>query len=485
MATPTRCRAATALVLAIVLALGMATGCAAEITGHGQVNPLGQTVRGDSHDRFDTEVKSSLADIIAYWKATYPSIAHGAALPPIRGGYYSVNGDTLVAGGTAPPVARGNKCLQRKAAFIVDNAAYCQLDDSIVWDRGTNHLLPVLTAQYGPALTALVFAHEFGHAIQHRLHIDDTPGLATIDLESQADCAAGAFAAFALAGRAPHVPMTASDLDRALDGYFEIRDSTPDTPADATHGNGFDRLNALQLGIEHGASYCFSPSYLRNRTYTERGYVSEQDLSNNGNQPLDQVLGAKGITPDLNRFWHTAAANSGRSFRSVSLAQADHPACGSADPASEFGYCPDDNTVYYSPSFARRAYYSITAVVVDKRTAAVRLVPGQAGDYALGFLLAVAWGMAGRVQFLHGSTTDRSALEMAICFAGAYSEDINREFGDQTHKYILSPPDMDEATSAALNLVDLDTAFGARGTTGLQRVQRFVTGYSGGLGACR
>jgi predicted metalloprotease len=317
------------------------------------------------------------------------------------------------------------------------------------------------------------------------LHIDDTAGVSTIDIESQADCAAGAFAATALAGKAPHVPMTAADLDRALDGYFQIRDSTPDTPADATHGNGFDRLNALQLGIEHGASFCFSPSYLHDRRYTERGYVDARDYNNQGNQPLATVLSAKGIAPDLNRFWRASGSHLGRSFRSVRLAQADHPGCGSADPSSQFGYCPDDNTVYYSPSFAQRAYYSITDVVVDKDTADVRLIPGQPGDYALGFLLAVAWGMAARVQFFHGTTTDQSALKMALCFAGAYSEDINRQTGDATHQYILSPPDMDEATSAALNLVNLDTAFGARGTTGLQRVQQFVAGYGGGLTACR
>jgi predicted metalloprotease len=476
--------AVAAFVLAPILVLALTTGCAVETAGHGEVNPLGHTVHGDSGDRFDTEAKASLADVINFWKATYPSIAHGAALRPLQGGYYSVDGDAVVATHKIPASARGNKCLQRRLSFIVDNAAYCQLDDSIVWDRGEGHLLPVLTAQYGPALTALVFAHEFGHAIQHRLHIDTGNGVSTIDIESQADCAAGAFAATALAGKAPDVPMTPSDLDRALNGYFQIRDSTPDTPADATHGNGFDRLNALQLGIEHGASYCYSSTYLHTRTYTERGYVSAQDYNNQGNQPLAVVVGTKGITPDLNRFWRAAGTHTGTTFHNVTLTEAAHPKCGAADPSSEFGYCPDDNTVYYSQSFAQRAYFSITDVVVDKNTADVRIVPGQPGDYALGFLLAVAWGMAARVQFFHGSTTDENALNMAICFAGAYSEDINRETGDATHNYILSPPDMDEATSAALNLVDLDTAFGARGTTGLERVQRFVTGYSGGRTAC-
>jgi hypothetical protein len=43
---------------------------------------------------------------------------------------------------------------------------------------------------------------------------------------------------------------------------------------------------------------------------------------------------------------------------------------------------------------------------------------------------------------------------------------------------------MDEATSAMLNLVGEDRSFGARGTTGLQRVQAFVKGYQGGLSVC-
>lgn len=466
---------------AVTLALA---SCRTTVAGTGIVNPLGVVVHGDVGDHFDAVAKAALAGVIDYWRATYPTIAHGAALPPLKGGLYSVDGAGVVATSHAPASARGNKCLQRRASFIVDNAAYCQLDDSIVWDRAPQHLLPVLSDEYGPALTALVFAHEFGHAIQHRLHIDVGGSVRTIDIESQADCAAGAFAAAALAGNAAYFSLTPATLDRALEGYFQIRDSTPDTPSAATHGNGFDRINALQLGIEHGAAYCFAPAYLHDRTYTERGYVDPADYNDQGNQPLAAVLGANGITPDLNRFWRDAAQRTGHTFRNVQLAQADHPACGSLSASSQFGYCPDDNTVYYSASFARLAYFSITDVVIDNTDATVQLVRDQPGDFALGFLLAVAWGMAARAQFSGLPTTGTDALRSAICYAGAYSEDINRANPDKTHQYVLSPPDMDEATSAALTLVDLDIAFGARGTTGLQRVQQFVTGYDGGLGAC-
>ncbi|HEY8302348.1 MAG TPA: hypothetical protein VIG48_10640, partial [Jatrophihabitans sp.] len=439
---------------------------------------------GDSGGSFDTEVKAALADVISFWKVTYPKVAHGAALPPLHGSLYSVDGAHLMATRQVPASAKPNKCLRQRLTFIVDNAAYCQLDDSIIWDRGSGHLLPVLTNQYGPALTALVFAHEFGHAIQHRLHIEGGNGIATIDIESQADCAAGAFAAAMLAGRAPHFRISPADLDRALEGYFQIRDSTPDTPTDATHGNGFDRINALQLGIQHGATYCFSPTYLHDRTYTERGYVDQNDYNSQGNMPLDEILGPQGIGHDLNRFWRKAGTSIGQTLRPVTLAQADHPACGATNASSEFGYCPDDNTVYYSPSFAQRAYNSITDVVIDKTDATVSLQPDQPGDFALGLLVAVAWGMAARSQFFHKPITGSASLIAAICYAGAYSEDINRETSDKTHPYVLSPPDMDEATSAVLDLVNSEAAFGARGTTGLQRVQAFVKGYQGGLGAC-
>jgi len=87
-------------------------------------------------------------------------------------------------------------------------------------------------------------------------------------------------------------------------------------------------------------------------------------------------------------------------------------------------------------------------------------------------------------QCLHDqleTQANRARREKALELA----EDINRAQTSATHKYVLSPPDMDEATAAVLDLVDLGTAFGPRGTTGLSRVQAFVTGYSGGLAACR
>jgi hypothetical protein len=73
-----------------------------------------------------------------------------------------------------------------------------------------------------------------------------------------------------------------------------------------------------------------------------------------------------------------------------------------------------------------------------------------------------------------------------MCYTGAYAKDINlpNDQADDSHPLVLSPPDLDEATSATVNLVGMDQAFGSRGTSGLGRVQAFVKGYSGGLSVC-
>jgi len=439
----------------------------------------------------DTQVKNALSDVLAFWKQTYPSVSAGATFPPIEGKFYSVDGLQVAKTGHVSSALAGEDCLSKQPDFVVDNAAYCTLDDSVVWDRSPNHLLDALSGHYGNALIALVFAHEIGHAVQSRLGTvgDQTP---TIDAESQADCAAGAFAAYALAGHAPHFPMTASILTDALDGYLLIRDSTPSSPDDISHGDGFDRLSAVQDGIEKGASFCFSAGYFSSRTFTERG-LSDTDRATGGNQPLAQVLdpndptkdrNAGGLQFDLNRFWTSAGSLVHQTFTPARFVEAAHPACGSADPASEFGYCPDDNTVYYSSSFANDAYHSITELTGDEKTGDLIVVQRRPGDYALGEMISIGWGMAAMHQFFHGSTTTRDALLAAVCYSGAYAADINVSDPDNTRPFVLSAPDMDEATSAVLDLVSSDRAFGARGTSALDRVKRFVTGYSKGLSGC-
>jgi predicted metalloprotease len=491
--SPSRRRAVFAAALAAVTLLA---GCARAESGKGGtpvIPPAHLTVVGGSGSPIDVQVTNALSDVLGFWKQEFPKLADGTAFPPLQGSLYSVDGLAVAQTGHAPAAVAQEDCLAKEPDFVVDNAAYCELDDSVIWDRSPQHLLGVLSNVYGNAVIAMVFAHEIGHAIQARLQTvdDSTP---TIYAESQADCAAGAFAAYALAGHAPHFPMTQSVLSEALDGFLLIRDSTPESPDDISHGNGFDRLSAVEDGIENGAAYCYGPKYFASRNFTERG-LSDADRAagQNGNQPLAQVLNpndptkdktAGGLQPDLNRFWTSAGKSIKQTFTPVKFAEAAHPACGTASSASQFGYCPDDNTVYYSSGFASAAYSSMTELSGDDKTGNIVLDHGQAGDFALGEVISVAWGMAAQYQFSKAPVTTREALLAAVCYSGAYAADINIEQSDATHQFILSAPDMDEATSAVLDLVSDEHAFSPRGTSSLDRVKSFVTGYTKGLSGC-
>jgi len=471
----------------LVTALALA-GCTTVVSGGNLAPPKAPNanlaVVGDSGGQFDQIVKNALTDVLAFWGRVYPSISGGKPLPQLRGKLYSVDGAHPSA------QAKQNGCLSKSGGLdaIVDNAFYCEVDDSIAWDRNAQHLVPALGTKYGPLLVAMVFAHEFGHAIQARLGLFDQ-NVPTIVHESQADCASGAFTATVMANQTPHLRASAEDLDRALVGYLNVRDDTPVSDKDISHGDGFDRIGAVADGFEHGVTECYKSNW-SDRKFTERPYGPNEDPSQGGNEPFEQVIdasppkqggGGGGLQPDLNRFWKAAAGSINKGWTDVKIAQADHPKCG--DTSASFGYCPDDNTVYFSLDYAKQAYYSMAVLNVDRQTANVTVTENQPGDYALGELFSYAWGLAVRHQLFNRSLDDGAALLAAGCYTGAYAKDINVEQG-QGRAFTLSPPDLDEATSAVLTLVGQDQAFGARGTTGLERVQSFVKGYEGGLSVC-
>ena len=484
------CRARRALVL--VVAGLLVAGCATAVNGRlvtSEQRPAANVrldVRGAASSGFDVTAQNALSDIMAFWRSEYPKISGGKPLAPLAGGLYSVDGRQVATTGAAPAYATQNACIAQDAQFIVDNGAFCPSDDSIAWDRNPDHLFAKLAAKYGDLMVALIFAHEFGHAISFRLGDFSRPGVQTIDLESQADCAAGAWAASALKGQDPHFPnVTAQTLDDALEGYLNGRDASakPGDPQDITHGNGFDRLSALADGIDHGASYCFSPTYF-DRTFTERPYTDPSDYAAGGNAPLSEVLAPDAsnvFVNDLNRFWTAAATTIGETFRPVAIAEASHPPCDGA--GTRFGYCTDTNTVYYDATFARSVYYSLPTVTGDDTTGDVTIQDNQPADFALGVMLSIGWGMAVRHQLFTRTIDGPAALTAAICYSGSYAKDVNVAAG-APGKITLSPSDLDEAVSAMIDKVGLPDSFAARGTSGLDRIQSFVKGYKQGLSSC-
>ncbi|MDQ2795727.1 MAG: neutral zinc metallopeptidase [Actinomycetota bacterium] len=466
------------------------SACSSVIAGEpdtGNAPNANLNVRGvDPNSQFDVTAQNALSDIELFWKANFPTVSGGKSLPPIKGGYYSVDGLKIVQ--TRQPVGPVAKeaCARKSVSFLVDNAAYCRLDDSIVWDRVDTHLFAQLAKKYGDFTVALIFAHEFGHAISNRLGVFNSRP-ATIYTESQADCAAGAWAASAVKGGAPHFrTATLKTLDDALDGFLNGRDSTPVNVDEISHGNGFDRLSAVADGFDKGVTYCYSKSYFGSRIFTERPFRPGEAGATGDNTPFDQVVDTTANNPfvnDLNRFWTAAAKSIGKTFQPVKIASAAHPKCGSS--TAKFGYCPDDNTVYFDPVFAEGVYNSIPDVQIDKANGNVTLVSNQPGDFALGAMFSIGWGLAVRHQLFNRTLDDQTALVSALCYTGAYAKNINIPSGSNPAiQLTLSPADLDEGVSATLDQVPKDEAFGARGTTGLDRIQAFIKGYQGTLAVC-
>lgn len=447
--------ASASALLAIILAL---TGCTTTSAGQGlMVAPPAASdstlaIVGDGHTPFDRLARNALSDVIAFWQKNYPSVAHGQSLRPLAGKIYSVDDRDLT------PSALQNGCLSRAGvSAIKDNAFYCSLDDSLAYDR--SGFLPELVSRYGEYFAAAVFSHEFGHAIQARLGVADSER--SILRESQADCAAGAFTASVLAFHAPHLRVTSSQLDEILTGYIQLRDPVAHDASDpGTHGDGFDRLSSFSDGIEKGVTFCYGANYAH-RQFTQRAFVSDADAQAGGNVPLSQVLdptaGGNDLLPSLNAFWRAKAQSIGKSWTDVKVVAAGHAACST----SRFGYCPNDNTIYYSQAVAQDAY--------------------SFGDYALGTMFTYGWGLAVRHQLFGRSTNDQAALLAAGCYSGAYTRSVNVE---KPTGFALSPSDMDEAATAVMQLVGHPEAFGDRGTTGLQRINSFNQGYFGDLSAC-
>jgi predicted metalloprotease len=465
---------ATAVIAVVCLTLtacGAVNGTGTAVKGvvAGDVPASQLKLIGDGDTSFDRLARNALTDVEQFWKKVFPTVSGGKAFEPLRGGVYSVT--------TGHPDT-ANACMARSPQAADNNAFYCPADDSFAYDR--SGLVGQLADHFGATMAMVVIAHEFGHLIQNRLDINRP----SIYLESQADCAAGAFTAAEFGASSPsvqnpHFSELPPDLDRTIIGLILLRDSAPHSANDVgTHGTGFDRGSAFSDGFHNGVTFCYSDDWA-NRAFTERSYTSDDDYAKGGNLPLTQVLDpASGdLISDLNGYWKTAftKVGGGRTWQPVQVKQADHVPCG--DTSVEFGYCPNDNTVYYSNSIAQQVYNSVPEIHFSPSGALV-FEENAPGDYALGTMIAVGFGMA----VLHQSgkeITDGTALEKAVCYTGAYSDNINVPANEAPRKprFVLSPPDMDEATYAILRSINEAPVFGSRNTTGLDRINFFRKGY--------
>jgi predicted metalloprotease len=428
------------------IALGLATlvvALASTVVLAGTVGVAGALVSG----RYDASVDATVADIQAYWAQSLPQV-YGTkydAIPTDR--LYPYSADNL------PPNCDDGGQTRVPYDQVKGNAFYCSNGDFVAYD--TQELIPKLRSQYGEFAVGLVFAHEWGHAIQARVGYQPR---ATVYLEQQADCFAGAWAQHVATSADPNVHLAKTDLDTALAGLLALRDpSGIDGSQDGAHGNGFDRVSAFQDGYEGGAQAC--ADYQNNPpTVTEAAYTSQSDYANGGNLSMDELLPT--MTDSLKSYW-TGATTKFTGATKLVAADSTHASCNDSDKGvldDAVTYCPSTDAVTYDATKLQQEHDSV-------------------GDFASGVLLATEYSSA--VQHALGRTVDAaSARKVSECLAGAWAADIGGGSANGTSS--LSPGDLDEAITALVSsrsgAVDRGTAF--------DRVSAFRKGFHNGPSTC-
>jgi predicted metalloprotease len=395
-------------------------------------------------------VTNALQDVERFWSKAYPSIADGAAFRPVEGGYHPYTENDL-------PPACGPEQPQYQP-----NAFYCPAGDFIAWDA--QNLVPQLQEQYGPLLVGVVIAHEYGHAIQSRLgRMRD----ATVVLEQQADCFAGAWLAEALGGRSSAFrDVDAAALDNTVAGILVLRDQ-PGTSARAegAHGNAFDRIRAVQDGVEDGVATCAGYRG-EDLPVTELPFDDPADAATGGDLPYDDAVTL--LATDAQNYWTRAYPQlTGEAWQQLPIepfSPGSPPSCQSPD-ASAGGaafYCADGDYIAFDNGRLGPALHD------------------RIGDNAVGMLLGDLFARA--AQDRRGAGTRDRAGQLAVdCLAGTWTNDLlNRDRSDQRVR--LSPGDLDEAVTA---LLAFGRAGDGAGPTAFERIAAYRNGVLEGLPACK
>jgi predicted metalloprotease len=426
----------------------LASGCANLVVGAGSyssgltdVPDAKLQINGTDGGRIDKIAGNAIADVQGFWRQQLPA-NFDKQYKPVSA-FFSVDPD----GDKAAPCTNS-------PSDIRGNAFYCPTQDIVAWDR--KGLFPDLEKRFGPFLIAMVMAHEWGHAIQHRTEM---PSNRTIVIEAQADCYAGSWTKTALTGGEPHFQISRQDLDQALAGYLQFSDPIgADANDRQAHGSGFDRISAFQEGFEQAVKHC--TTYDDDRVFTEIPFGSAQDQQRQGNVSYEQTLsdGPK----DIADFWSkTFEKTFDRKFAPIAKvtgydADSNRPTC-DGSPVSALQYCPVDDTIYFDQQNALKKVYDDT------------------GDFGPMSLFGVAFGEAIRKR-LGQTVNGEEALLGSICLAGAYAGDVfNRR---RTSALLqLSPGDLDEAVQALLNFAGKQGLFDANGTVGFDRVAAYRKGF--------
>ncbi|MGE0878121.1 MAG: neutral zinc metallopeptidase [Acidimicrobiia bacterium] len=398
---------------------------------------------------------AAITDVQAFWSGAMQQV-YGKAYTPLAGGSVAATSNArLPACGTHQLTYRD----------VQNNALYCPENDFVLYDTG---LIRDLNTDYGSNVVATVIAHEFGHAIQNRAGVSAP----TIIMELQADCFAGAWAAFA--NRTPSSPFQfgSQQLNATIGGFLEFRDEVGVGAQDAgAHGNAFDRVGAFQDGFEAGASRC--SQYVRTPpTITEIPFTNAVDQANGGNLPYADIITL--TLADLDRFWKDTFAKENKTYTTIKTLKPynanEKVTCGTSTLTTDFlksnaFYCSADDTLAWDDQRLETEVYD------------------SIGDFAVSLILSNAWADA--IQTREKSTLQGRARSLQQhCYSGAWVGSILRNSA-VNQQLSLSPGDLDEGITSLLSYGDVRKLGNAQIGTAFERVAAFRKGLQQGVASCR
>ena len=409
----------------------------------------------------------AIEDISQFWNDRYQE-AYGNTYSELTGGIHAALPQSTE---TIPSGCEYNG----DYSFVEDNAFYCLEGDFIVYDDAK--LFPEFANEFGPLVTAVILAHEWGHAIQSPTRNNVFGALRSTTLELQADCFAGAWVGHVQKDTINGLSFSDSDITGALLGMMQIGDSPGDSSYDANaHGSGFDRVSAFQDGYVGGLTPCVE--YETSEPEPVQFGFSAEELSrpNPGDFPFDQEMFSS-LGGDLTLFW-TAMVDQDVSWTpptlivdtqgNASLMCTDSQ---SDEIVTGIYFCQKDSTV-----------------IVDEQTA-LDFYSNIPGDFAVGYLAALGFGEA--VQRATNSEFSGSArLLLNSCYAGVWAGDIlplntNPVVvpTEAEPRISLSPGDLDEAVRAAMILSHSQISITDIGSP-FERVDAFRQGVLRGTDGC-
>lgn len=442
------CAAAATLLLA---GCGGAPGTSSSTSAKAPATDSGSsdiTIHGDASAPVNQIAVKAIADLQDYWTQEFPKL-YGKDYQPVTGGFYSV----MPSHDSPPPCTED-------VSEVAGNAFYCASKDVVAWDA--EGLLPELQSKFGDFVIPIVFAHEWGHAVQGRSDFTAR----TVTKELQADCFAGGWAKHAQDSGV--FTADAGELDAALAGILQLRDTPGTSNIDpSAHGSGFDRVGAFQDGYDNGPEKC--KNYRDDDpVVVELPFNDAEDAANGGDAPYDSII--NGVPYDLEDYWTQVypELTDGEQWVPVKGLEpfdpANPPSCGGS-PAQGYVlfYCvPDDYIGWDNVDVMPQVYR-------------------QGGDFAVATLLATQYGLAAMAR-ANDQSDDRTQSLRGDCFAGAYTASVVLGNRSETSSYRISPGDLDEAITALL--VFRGDGDAKRQGAGFERIRHYRDGVINGAGAC-